>query len=125
MVETAGSVKTFRDLKVWRKAHEFVLDIYKVTETLPKTEVYGLTSQVRRAAVSVPANIAEGFKKRGQADKARFYNIAQGSLNETDYYLILIQDLGYAETGKLLSDSEEIGRMLSGLYKAVVSIEKQ
>jgi len=70
----------FRDLIVWRKAHEFVLAIYELTATFPKQEVYGLTSQMRRAAISIPANIAEGFRKRGKADKARFMNTAEGSL---------------------------------------------
>ena len=70
--------KTFRDLIVWQKAHQFVLAAYRLSESFPKPEIYGLTSQLRRAAVSVPANIAEGFKKTGRADKARFMNIAQG-----------------------------------------------
>ena len=74
--------RTFQDLIVWQKAHRFVLEVYRLTDRFPKTEVYGLTSQFRRAAVSVPANIAEGFKKRGQADKARFMNTGQGSLEE-------------------------------------------
>jgi four helix bundle protein len=108
------SAKTFRDLKVWRKAHELVLAVYRQTEALPKTELYGLTSQIRRAAVSVPANIAEGFKKRGNADKARFYNISQGSLEETCYYLILINDLYTLDTKKLLEQCEEVSRMLNG-----------
>jgi four helix bundle protein len=79
-MSSLGKVKTFTDLIVWQKAHEFVLDIYKYTESFPKAEIYGLTSQFRRAAISIAANIAEGFGKRGKADKARFYNIAQGSL---------------------------------------------
>ena len=72
--------KRFEDVEVWRKAHSWVLGIYKFTEGFPKHELFGLTSQLRRAAVSVPANFAEGFKKRGLADKIRIYNIAQGSL---------------------------------------------
>ena len=81
--------KSFEDLIVWQKAHEFVLKIYKLTEQFPKHDLYGLVSQMRRAAVSVPANIAEGFRKKSKPDKARFYNITQGSLEETHYYLIL------------------------------------
>ena len=69
--------------------------MYKFTSTLPNEEKYGLVSQMRRAAVSIPANIAEGFKRRGQNDKAHFYNIAQGSLEELRYYFILVNDLGY------------------------------
>lgn len=88
--------KTFKDLIVWQKAHELVLEIYDYTKGFPKSELYGLTSQFRRAAVSVAANIAEGFKKRGKRDKARFMNISQGSLEECRYYIILAQDLGMA-----------------------------
>jgi four helix bundle protein len=79
--------KTFQDLSVWQKAHEFVLNIYKITKQFPSHKIYGLASQLRRAAVSVPANIAEGFRKRGKADKARMMNVAQGSLEEVRYYL--------------------------------------
>ncbi len=74
--------RTFEDLLVWQKAHVFVLCVYSLTEKFPKNELFGLTSQLRRAAVSIPANIAEGFKKQGTNDKLRFYNIAQGSLEE-------------------------------------------
>ena len=70
--------KTFQDLVVWQKAHEFVLSVYSLSRSFPKEEIYGLTSQFRRAAVSIPANIAEGFKKSGKPDKCRFMNIAQG-----------------------------------------------
>ncbi|GJQ57924.1 MAG: hypothetical protein SCALA701_07250 [Candidatus Scalindua sp.] len=80
-------VKSFQELVVWQKAHELVLSIYRFSKDFPKSEMYGLTSQIRRAAISVPANIAEGFKKRGKADKCRFMNIAQGSLEECRYYL--------------------------------------
>ncbi len=90
---TRQPAKTFQDLIVWQKAHKFVLGVYKLSEGFPKTEVYGLTSQLRRAAVSIPANIAEGFKKRTKPDKARLMNIAQGSLEECRYYLILTKDL--------------------------------
>lgn len=72
--------KTFQDLIVWQKSHQFVLLVYQLTGQFPKSEIYGLTSQFRRAAISIPANIAEGFKKKGTADKARFMNISQGSL---------------------------------------------
>jgi four helix bundle protein len=75
--------KTFKDLIVWQKAHRFVLAIYSITKNFPNSEVYCLTSQMRRAAISVPANIAEGFSKRGEHDKTRFLNVAQGSLEES------------------------------------------
>jgi four helix bundle protein len=79
--------KTFQDLIVWQKAHTLVLGIYRASSGFPRSETYGLVSQIRRAAISIPANIAEGFKKRGRADKARFMNIAQASLKEARYYL--------------------------------------
>jgi four helix bundle protein len=75
--------RTFRDLVVWRKAHEFVLTVYAFTAGFPKQETYGLTLQMRRAAISIPANIAEGFRRRGKADKARFMNLAEGSVEES------------------------------------------
>ena len=86
--------KTFEDLNVCRHAHAFVLGVYKFSERFPKHELFGLSAQFRRASISIPANIAEGFKKRGISDKVRFYNIAQGSLEECRYYLILSRDLG-------------------------------
>ena len=89
------NAKTFEDLLVWQKAHQFVLAVYRLTKTFPKEEIYGLSSQFRRAAVSIAANIAEGFRRRGDADKLRFLNIAQGSLAECKYYVILSRDLGY------------------------------
>jgi len=113
--------KRFTDLIVWQKAHAFVLSVYRRSADFPKSEIYGLTSQLRRAAISVPANIAEGFKKRGSADKLRFMNIAQGSLEECRYYMILAEDLGYANTGGLLRQLDEVGRLLAGYSKAVRS----
>jgi four helix bundle protein len=75
-------VKTFQDLLVWQKAQNFVLAVYKISDSFPKHEIYGLSSQLRRAVVSIPANIAEGFRKKGKNNKARFMNIAQGSFEE-------------------------------------------
>jgi len=98
MSSERSPARSFRDLMVWRKAHEFVLAVYRFTELFPEREKYGLAHQMRRAAVSVPANIAEGFGKRSQPEKARFLNIAEGSLEECRYYLILTQDLGYGQT---------------------------
>lgn len=113
--------KNFQELIVWQKAHAFVLGVYKLTREFPRDECYGLTSQFRRASVSIPANIAEGFKKRGQADTARFYNIAQGSLEECRYYLILTRDLGYGETLQLQQLLDEVGRLLASYCRAVLS----
>jgi four helix bundle protein len=93
--------KSFTDLEIWQKAHQFVLDAYRFTASFPQDERFGLTSQFRRAAVSIPANIAEGFRKYKAADKARFMNIAEGSIEECEYYCILARDLGYGDTKSL------------------------
>ncbi|HYG80774.1 MAG TPA: four helix bundle protein [Pyrinomonadaceae bacterium] len=103
---------SFQDLLVWQKAHQFVLSVYNYSDYFPQKEVYGLTSQFRRAAISIPANIAEGFKKKSKTDKARFMNIAQGSLEECRYYLILAKDLGYGDNPELMPLLEEISKML-------------
>jgi four helix bundle protein len=115
------TAKTFKDLIVWQKAHLFVLEVYKLSDNFPSKEIYCLTSQLRRAAISIPANIAEGFKKTGNADKARFLNIAQGSLEEVRYYLILTKDLGYGETENLQAQLDEVGRLLFAYRNAIVS----
>jgi four helix bundle protein len=112
--------RNFQDLIVWQKAHQFVLGVYRTTKRFPREEVYGLTSQFRRAAVSIPANIAEGFKKKGRPDKVRFMNVAQGSLEECRYYLILTSDLGYGETMELFRQLEEVSKML-GSYSAAIA----
>ena len=113
--------KKFQELIVWQKSHQFVLDIYRFTKKLPKDEQYGLISQLRRSAFSIPANIAEGFIKRGRADKARFMNIAQGSLEESRYYLILIRDLGYGTVDEYLGNLEEISKLLDSYTKKILS----
>lgn len=113
--------KTFKDLIARQKAHEFVLEVYSQTETFPTKELYGLTSQFRRAAVSIAANIAEGFKKRGKKDKARFMNILQGSLEECRYYIILSRDLGYLEDSILYSKIEDVSKLVDAYSKAILS----
>ena len=105
--------KSFRDLAVWQKSHALVLEVYKMTRALPREELFGLTSQMRRAAVSVPANIAEGFKRRGKPDKARQMNIAQGSLEELQYYFILCADLSHLPADPVGDRANEVGRMLT------------
>ena len=94
--------------------------VYKLTAKFPKSEIYGLTSQFRRAAISVPANIAEGFKKKGKADKARFLNISQGSLEECRYYLILSKDLGYGESRTLKNQLPEVSKLLHSYLAAIL-----
>ena len=113
--------RTFQDLVVWQKAHQFVLAAYGLTATFPKQEIYGLSSQMRRAAVSIPANIAEGFRRRGKPDKARFMNIAEGSIEECRYYLILATDLGYGDTAKLTKSLEEVSRLLNAYAAAILT----
>jgi four helix bundle protein len=108
--------RTFQDLIVWQKSHQFVLSVYKSTAMFPDSERFGLTSQLRRSAVSIPANIAEGFKKTTSIDKARFFNIAQASLEETRYYLILINDLGYSDSNPLMEKLEEVSKLLNAYY---------
>ena len=116
-----SKILSFEDLTVWQKSHQLALEIYKATKSFPPEEKFGLVSQMKRAAVSVPANIAEGFKRRGTRDKINFYNISQSSLNELQYYMILIKDLKYSEKiEKIKLLIEEIGKMLNGL---IVSIE--
>jgi four helix bundle protein len=113
--------KTFKDLVVWQKAHELVLAIYSLTGSFPRSEIYCLTNQIRRAAISIPANIAEGFRKRGMSDKTRFFNVAQGSLEECRYYLILTQDLGYAATADADALLEEVSKLLVAYARAIES----
>jgi four helix bundle protein len=113
--------RTFQDLVVWQKAHQFVLGVYALTAVFPKQETYGLSLQMRRAAVSVPANIAEGFRRRGKAEKARFMNIAEGSVEECRYFLILVKDLGYGDTERLASLLEEVSRLLNAYTAAILT----
>ncbi|MBI3645874.1 MAG: four helix bundle protein [Acidobacteriales bacterium] len=115
------AARSFRDLLVWRKAHEFVLAAYPFTAGFPRQETYGLSHQMWRAAVSIPANIAEGFRRRGKADKARFMNLAEGSLEEYRYYLILAHDLGYGDTGQLTALLEEVSKLLNAYTDAILS----
>jgi four helix bundle protein len=111
--------KCFQELIVWQKAHQYVLSVYRYSETFPKAEIYALTSQFRRAAVSVAANIAEGFKKRTRVEKARFMNIAQGSLEECRYYLILAKDLKYGDSSALFPQLEEVSKMLDAYFTSI------
>ena len=121
MASERAPAKSFRDLIVWRKAHELALAVYRFTGSFPRQETYGRSCQMRRAAVSIPANIAEGFRKRGRADKARFMNTAEASLEESRYYLILAQDLGYGETSKLMTALEEVSRLLNAYARALLT----
>ena len=111
-------MKDFRDLKVWRKAYALSLAVYKATYSFPKEERYGLTSQIRRAFVSIPANIAEGCGKSGDADFGRFLQVAMGSAGELECLILLARDLGCLEGGgheQLTSRTVEVKQMLSAL----------
>jgi four helix bundle protein len=115
--------KNFQDLIIWQKGHEFVLAVYSYTESFPKSEIYGLTSQLRRSAVSIPANIAEGFKKKTKPDKARYLNISQGSLEESRYYLILAKDLNYGDNSRLINQLEEVSKLLEAYLCSILNSE--
>jgi four helix bundle protein len=116
----SGAAQNFQDLLVWQKAHQFVLSVYNYSEYFPQKEVCGLTSQFRRAAISIPANIAEAYKKEGQTEKARLMNIAQGSLEECRYYLVLAKDLGYGDNPELLPQLEEVSKLLEKYTTAIL-----
>jgi S23 ribosomal protein. len=115
-------MKDFRQLKVWEKSHQLALAVYSATKEFPKEELYGLTSQIRRASMSIPTNIAEGCGRNTEADFARFLQIAMGSASETEYQLILAHDLEFLPKDsyeKLHNDVEEIKRMLASLLEII------
>jgi four helix bundle protein len=117
-------MKDFRDLQVWHKAHVLTLNCYKATSDFPKAEMYGLTSQIRRAAASVAANIAEGCGKRSNGDFQRFLGIAAGSASEVEYHFLLARDLGFldgAQHKSLDTAVVEVKRMLASLIIKVES----
>jgi four helix bundle protein len=115
------AAKKFEDLIVWQKSHQFVLNVYHYTEGFPNKEIYGLAAQFRKAAISVAANIAEGFKKRGKLDKMRFLNIAHGSLEECRYYLILAKDLNYGDNKNIVLKAEEVSKLIESYSKAILN----
>ena len=115
-------LKSYRDLLVWQKAMELTIEIYRFSSDFPKSEVYGLTSQLRRAGVSVPSNIAEGYGRGSRKEYVQFLCISQGSLKELETQVILAQRLNYGSTAAvegLLGLSEEVGRMLGALIRAL------
>lgn len=117
-------MKDFRSLHVWKKAHELTLHVYKITNTFPKEELFGLTSQMRRSSSSIPTNIAEGCGRGSDADFQRLLQIAFGSLSELDYQLILAGDLGFVgpkRQAELAASLLEIRRMLATLIRKVRS----
>ena len=113
-------VKTFQDLKVWQKAHELVLEIYKITSKFPVEEKYGLANQLRRAAISVTSNIVEGFKRKSLRDRIHFYNMSDSSVEEVKYQLLLAKDLQYINENlykKVIELTEEVSKMLNSWIK--------
>ena len=113
----------FTKLLVWQRSHKLVLAIYSASVGFPRSEQFGLTSQLRRAALSVPTNIAEGSKRQSQSDFARFLNMAEGSLAEAEYLLMVSRDLGYIEppaASRYLKEISETLRMLSGLRSTIM-----
>ena len=111
-------MQDYRRLKVWQKAHELALAVYEATARFPREEVYALTSQIRRAAASVPSNIVEGCGRSSNAELMRFLYIALGSANEVEYQLLLARDLGFLQPeahDRLSADAVEVKRMLSAL----------
>src|SRR5262245_47449991 len=115
-----GAVKDFRELKVWQKAHQLTLAIYKITAPFPREELFGLTSQLRRSCSSIAANLAEGCGRSGDAEFARFCSIAMGSASELEYHLLLARDLTLltaADHAALTEQTTEVKRMLTGLLQ--------
>ncbi len=118
-------IKTFQDIGVWQKAHELTLSVYKFTRKYPREETFGLVSQIRRCTVSIGSNIAEGYRRRTSKDRMNFYNIAEGSLEELEYQLILSRDLSYIsleEYNFLFPRAEEVGKMLCSWKKGVKDV---
>ncbi len=115
------SIKSFKEIIAWQKAHEIALVIYKITNDLPKSETFNLVSQLRRCAVSVPSNIAEGFARKSLNDSKRFYIIAEGSLEELKYQILLSKDLKYIEEelfNEVSAKMEEVGKLLNSWKKS-------
>lgn len=116
-------MQRFTDLKVWQRSHALALEVYRVSAAFPADERFGLVSQLRRAALSVPSNIAEGSKRAHRKEYARLLNVAEGSAAEVQYLIILSRDLGFVSTERaeaLLAEIDEIARMLHALRKTVV-----
>jgi len=114
-------IKSFQDIIAWQKSHQLVLMVYRLTEKYPKHEIFGLTSQSRRCGVSIPSNIAEGFKRKGKNDSLHFYNVAQASLEELRYQILLARDLHYiteTEYEKFVEAAEEASKVINGWIKS-------
>jgi len=117
-------MRDFRELKVWQKAHSFVLDVYRHTKTFPSDERFGLSAHLRKSATSIPSNISEGCGRKSEREFARFLSIAAGSTSETEYQLLLARDLGYLDHGAydhLNQLVNEIKKMLNSLIQKLIA----
>ncbi len=113
-------MRDYKKYKVWELGHEITLEVYRLTQNFPKQEIYGVTSQMRRASSSIPANIAEGCGRESDAEFKRFLIISQGSANELEYFTVLAKDLGYIEEpafSKINDEVDKIRRSLNNLIK--------
>jgi len=116
------STRSFKDIVAWQKAHTFIINVYHTTKDFPNFERFGLCSQFQRAAVSIAANIAEGYRRSSEQEKLRFLNISQGSLEECRYYILLSKDLNYIDTvkyDKLNAQIEDTSRLLNAYYNTI------
>jgi four helix bundle protein len=123
-----NKTQSFQELDVWKAAHSFVLEVYKYSGLFPKSEIFGLVSQFRRAAVSIAANIAEGYKRKSKIEKLRFYNISQSSIEECQYYIILSSDLKYInqeQSDKLNELIDSARKLLNNYYNSISNSIKQ
>jgi four helix bundle protein len=120
-------MKDFKELKVWEKSHSLTMLVYRVTAGFPKDEMYGLTGQIRRSCASIPANIAEGCGRNGDAELARFLQIAMGSASELEYHLLLARDLGYMnpmEYEPISKETTEVKKMLTAFIQTLKANRK-
>ena len=123
-MDQSHKIRSFTDLDTWKKGHQFVLGIYKITKGFPKHEIYGLTSQLRRSAVSITANVAEGFNRFSFKDKNRFYYNARGSISESQNHILIARDIGYIDNStsqELFTQASNIQQILNGLIRATES----
>lgn len=121
MTEVKTKIESFTDLKTWQKGHELVLAIYRTTEGFPSKEVFGITNQMRRAAVSITSNIAEGFSRRSNKEKAQFYYMALGSLTELQNQLTIARDINYVDQSNFQAVSQQtvvVSKLINGLIKS-------
>jgi four helix bundle protein len=118
-------MRNYRDLQVWKKAHDLTLELYRVSQRFPKEEIYGITGQLRRAAVSIGANVAEGCGRRTRGELARFVRIALGSASELDYHLLLSHDLGFMAADEFTHASSALTEVRKMLTSFLNSVEEQ